>query len=444
MSSMSNSVWSFPCCTCFYPGFLVSDATSASSRRATVECVQMGLVEVVYLAYNLYNNMNLSGKVVLMSQMVSKLHAFLRASFPDLYAIRAAEVLEEEESRDIESPEIPNSYQCYSKPGHPSPKDFACDKCNELVFMPVILNCGHIVCRAPCRGRENDSCPCCNGLPVADHSIVCTNLWELMKRAFPEECAAREKQVIESGVDVDALLCSPRQTIGQSKAEDNGPSARDQSASNETNQDEEMHSWEELVRNGILPLSTSGIISWLQRNDYPHFGVGCDACGQYPILGRRFRCQDCPEAVGFDICGACYDRGVGSIVGRFNQRHRPEHVLERVSPVMTKLHILKAMHPELDFDRLLALIEMSWENEEAAQPDPQQGGPAATSSPQEEAHESDMEPMSQDQIALQEEHTEEVAPMMRARGPRPAFDPQAEWPSPGSTAAGNSAPRNCD
>eukprot|EP00890_Picochlorum_soloecismus_P005442 jgi/Picsp_1/589/NSC_00586-R1_prt1 protein len=374
--------------------------------------------------------------------MVSKLHAFLRASFPDLYAIRAAEVLEEEELRDIESPEIPNSYQCYSRPGHPSPKDFACDNCNELVFMPVILNCGHVVCRAPCRGHGNDSCPCCDGLPVADHSIVCNNLWELMKKAFPRECAAREKQVIESGVDVDALLCSPRETVSQSRPEDDG-SAGDQSISG-TNQDEEMSPWGEHVSNGTVPLTTNGIISWLQRNDYPHFGVGCDACGQYPILGRRYRCKDCPEAVGFDICGSCHDRGVGSIVGRFNQKHSPEHVLELVSPIMTKLHILKAMHPELDFDRLLALIEMSWEDEEAAQPNPQQGATAATISPQEEAHESDIDPMSQEQITLQDENAEEVAPMMRARGPRPAFDHQAEWPSPGSTAAGSSAPRNCD
>jgi len=263
-----------------------------------------------------------------------------------------------------------------------------------------------------------------------------------MKKAFPRECAAREKQVIESGADVDALLCSPRQTIRQSRAEDD-VRARDQSR-NGTNQDEEMNTGDEPVVNGAITLSTNGIISWLQRNDYPHFGVGCDACGQYPILGRRYRCKDCPEAVGFDICGACYDRGVGSVVGRFNQKHSPEHVLEQVSPIMTKLHILKAMHPELDFDRLLALIEMSWEDEEAVQPDPQQGGTAATDSPQEEAHDSDVEPMSQEQIALQEDNAEEVAPMMRARGPRPAFDHQAEWPSPGSTAAGSSAPRNCD
>ena len=48
--------------------------------------------------------------------------------------------------------------------------------------------------------------------------------------------------------------------------------------------------------------------------------VGCDSCGLYPIKGRRFKCQDCPDKVGFDLCGQCCDRGL-HITGRFNQQH---------------------------------------------------------------------------------------------------------------------------
>ena len=40
----------------------------------------------------------------------------------------------------------------------------------------------------------------------------------------------------------------------------------------------------------------------------------------YPIVGRRWQCLDCPERVGFDLCGACYDRRA-NVVGRFNQHH---------------------------------------------------------------------------------------------------------------------------
>ena len=70
--------------------------------------------------------------------------------------------------------------------------------------------------------------------------------------------------------------------------------------------------------------------------DFTHFGVGCDVCGVYPIRGRRFKCLDCPEAIGFDLCDACHlnaiadadaaDASVGDIIrGRFNQTHRPGH-----------------------------------------------------------------------------------------------------------------------
>lgn len=43
----------------------------------------------------------------------------------------------------------------------------------------------------------------------------------------------------------------------------------------------------------------------------------CPPAGLYPITGRRYRCEDCPEAMGFDLCGDCMDRGVSDIVGRW-------------------------------------------------------------------------------------------------------------------------------
>lgn len=105
--------------------------------------------------------------------------------------------------------------------------------------------------------------------------------------------------------------------------------------------------------------------------------------GQYPILGRRFQCQDCPDAMGFDLCGgapavhalhaafaqpppassspacsrrvltsrlsstrhlrapACYDRGLSDLVGRFNQRHTPVHSMRLMRPRVTAMHLLQ-------------------------------------------------------------------------------------------------------
>ncbi|XP_006479295.2 E3 ubiquitin-protein ligase PRT1 isoform X4 [Citrus sinensis] len=70
--------------------------------------------------------------------------------------------------------------------------------------------------------------------------------------------------------------------------------------------------------------------SWLAD---PHskvrVGIGCDSCGMYPIFGDRYRCKDCKEASGFDLCRDCYITR-SKLPGRFNQQHTPEHRLELV------------------------------------------------------------------------------------------------------------------
>ncbi|KAJ4728499.1 E3 ubiquitin-protein ligase PRT1 [Melia azedarach] len=49
----------------------------------------------------------------------------------------------------------------------------------------------------------------------------------------------------------------------------------------------------------------------------------------YPITGDRYQCKDCVEAIGFDLCGDCYNTR-SKLPGRFNQQHTPEHRLELV------------------------------------------------------------------------------------------------------------------
>ena len=50
----------------------------------------------------------------------------------------------------------------------------------------------------------------------------------------------------------------------------------------------------------------------------------------YPIVGRRFQCLECPEAIGFDLCGECRERG-GAVAGRFNQLHTESHRYREVA-----------------------------------------------------------------------------------------------------------------
>jgi hypothetical protein len=47
----------------------------------------------------------------------------------------------------------------------------------------------------------------------------------------------------------------------------------------------------------------------------------------YPIRGKRYKCQDCTELIGFDLCEACYNSS-SKLPGRFNQRHTPNHRME--------------------------------------------------------------------------------------------------------------------
>jgi len=110
---------------------------------------------------------------------------------------------------------------------------------------------------------------------------------------------------------------------------------------------------------------------------YVFFGIGCDGCGLYPVVGGAltlmltvipslnlcpfvgscFRCKDCPEAtyfdklltlsltltltlklanigcfkaIGFDLCQDCVGRK--GKMGRFNQQHTPDHKLEETIP----------------------------------------------------------------------------------------------------------------
>lgn len=86
-----------------------------------------------------------------------------------------------------------------------------------------------------------------------------------------------------------------------------------------------------------------------------HLGVGCDYCGvipfltylhfsscknnlreyipdsiqMYPIIGQRYRCKDCVEIVGFDLCENCH-KSSSKLPGRFNQQHTDEHQFELI------------------------------------------------------------------------------------------------------------------
>lgn len=315
------------------------------------------------------------------------LHDFLEASFPSAYKERAEEARQEEEESDVASPQHVSSdhHGVRSKPidtGGPSSDDFACNACGKLVYKPFILNCGHVVCMH--HVDANQGCPICH---AAFHGgeTLCTQVWDWMTRIFPEQCEERRQELCQSS--------SPEDRMRQTQEHN------DEAAGAGTLPDTEK-----------MPTS-SGTMDDDYPEDFTHFGVGCDICGEYPIIGKRYKCLDCPESVGFDVCRSCLSsctkEKTGS-VGRFNQKHRSDHRLELVPPLMTKLHTIKELHPDLDYNRLLSLIEMAWEDHSANPlPSPQE---QQQDNEEQHHHDDDDEPMA------------DGSTMMRPRGPRPRHD----------------------
>ena len=101
-------------------------------------------------------------------------------------------------------------------------------------------------------------------------------------------------------------------------------------------------------------------VSPMSTEDFVFFGVGCDCCGTCPVVGPVFRCVDCPEAIGYDVCLGCASRGLhlreGS--GRFNQAHTRRHRLEERPQVRNVLHELAVAHPTLSPAQILAWVQM--------------------------------------------------------------------------------------
>ena len=57
-----------------------------------------------------------------------------------------------------------------------------------------------------------------------------------------------------------------------------------------------------------------------------HFCVKCDGCGMYPLIGKRYKCQTCPN---FDFCEKCFEKNKESHKHEFKNIpifRRPRHL----------------------------------------------------------------------------------------------------------------------
>ncbi|KAJ4969227.1 hypothetical protein NE237_015928 [Protea cynaroides] len=180
-----------------------------------------------------------------------------------------------------------------------SASDVQCAACKQLLFRPVVLNCGHVYCESciAAVGVELLRCQVCQSIHPKGLPQVCLELDQFLERQFSKEYELR-KQAVHS--------CQNR------------------NASASATQDGKQG-----AKSSFLPKNL--FFWWRETGSKVHVAVGCDSCGMYPIIGERYRCKDCVEKIGFDLCGECYNT-CSKLPGRFNQQHTPEHKFELIQP----------------------------------------------------------------------------------------------------------------
>ena len=247
---------------------------------------------------------------------------------------------------------------------------FGCSRCQRLLLEPVVLNCGHAMCRTcfeqDCQQTpvaplppEARACRCriCGEVQLGDLQ-VCQTIQRFLQDEFPREyeqrrleCSASEAHGGSSegrtaGEGVSPGQTEPWERLGPPDtpsvvADPADPASTPVAASAAVAGDEEEHPPDEFV----------------------HFGVGCDSCGAFPIVGRRYRCTDCPEAVGYDLCALCMAMGTTGAEGRFDQNHKPHHSMVEVAPAPTIVHKLARRNGE-SIESIIRQIEMVTEMRE--------------------------------------------------------------------------------
>ena len=278
---------------------------------------------------------------------------------------------------------------------------FACQKCSNLAVPPTVLSCGHVVCgdssSRNASNAWNGVCPLdgCVGKNVNEQNgpAVCALMEKILRRSLSAKeyeasslrsqrcrrristdlnkstCDAGEQS---SGVEskTDELVPGDLVTIvgltSARGAQLNGCEARIESYDSTSDRhilclrnsrSEAAESSSTIAIKGENLRRTE--VSSTDNDNFVHYGVGCDGCGIYPISGRRYKCIDCSEEIGFDLCGDCFDAGVHKKdrdrAGRFNQQHRPEHYMGEVVQDRTFFHALQEANPDVPLSELLRI-----------------------------------------------------------------------------------------
>eukprot|EP00993_Chasmostoma_nieuportense_P002884 NODE_3643_length_927_cov_5.140000_g3491_i0.p1 GENE.NODE_3643_length_927_cov_5.140000_g3491_i0~~NODE_3643_length_927_cov_5.140000_g3491_i0.p1 ORF type:complete len:305 (-),score=65.30 NODE_3643_length_927_cov_5.140000_g3491_i0:13-888(-) len=281
--------------------------------------------------------------------------------------------------------------QSISQAPQPNEDDFQCPVCLDLVFKPCVNTCGHVFCFwcmfNAMSGVTASKCPLCR-TKYAQLPSVCHALHGFLTTAFPATYQRRalEMQQVEANANIRTMAALPHpQTPFQCvrcvrlAVHPCVPGCGHVFCA--ACLSEVVHSTRKCPLDCQAPLKAMPSVCRAIQQLLPeaqsasitpdaspppsivtckqtHFGVGCDGCGQYPIVGKRFQCQDCPEEIGFDLCEDCHATPSATMTGRFNQTHHPHHHMTEVPPEGF-LHEIQRQCPELTMEQILECIEFS-------------------------------------------------------------------------------------
>ena len=326
------------------------------------------------------------------------LHSFLVRRFPETAAAREEQTKKEErEEWHAESPDltVPPAAEAAGAAA------FACVGCEQLAAPPAVLTCGHVVCARPGGWAGCPKPGCVSGPPKTAMTVAVR--CGLLESVLSSEHAEAYREALARGCSaVDPSLQA--ESAGATATDSDGALVMTLPADPSTlvGTRVELHSlgseagrllngctctienWDGTAGRFVVVVHEpcGGVVSARRQvrakpdnlrplpvpeETYTHFGRGCDGCGMYPVLGRCYCCEDCSEEIGYDLCGQCFDQEIhrrAAPSGRFNQQHRPEHVLAEIPQEDTGLHQLARLHPDLSVEQIMALVQSAAEQEQ--------------------------------------------------------------------------------
>jgi len=302
------------------------------------------------------------------ASVFAPLHRFLSREFPEEMGRRDEEVQADEADkwRGTRSPEVESGTAEDDDgewmAGSVDVRDLQCVGCRGLVSEPVVPACGHLVCRGCVLERDDGEggerhreCPECH-TPITDgvggrtgELAVCTILAPLLGHA----------QTMDPS-KLSLALESRSATVAAPVMEEGSNSFMMVDGEADVVLDDDVDSQSGTALTAPRPD---------HDNTHVHFGIGCDGCGVYPIVGRAYRCLECPEEIGFDLCCDCISRDVHrtATTGRFRQTHHPSHRMTERPQERMLLHALMQAHPELTPRQIMSFVEMHTEVIEGAE-----------------------------------------------------------------------------